>query len=187
MTRTDARFRIAAVRSPLATLSLSQAAAAQEVNLYTTREPGLIQPLDGFVHEVHRHQGQQHLHQGRPGRARGGRRPPVARRCADDRRHRRADRSGRKGADAAGAVGRARARRAGQPARERRASGSRSPCARASCTCEGSEPVDVHLRAAGRSRVEGQGLHARRPASLQHGARSPPTSRIMARPRRRPG
>ena len=43
------RFRSAAF-AVLATLSLSQAAAAQEVNLYTTREPGLMQPLmDSFT------------------------------------------------------------------------------------------------------------------------------------------
>ena len=47
---TGLAFCAAQRSSLLATLSVSQAAAAQEVNLYTTREPGLIQPLmDSFT------------------------------------------------------------------------------------------------------------------------------------------
>jgi iron(III) transport system substrate-binding protein len=50
MTRARGRFLRPAVFAGLATLSLGQATAAQEVNLYTTREPGLIQPLmDAFT------------------------------------------------------------------------------------------------------------------------------------------
>ena len=45
------------------------AAGAQEVNLYTTREPGLIQPLLDAFTQVHGRQGQFDLRQGRVGRA----------------------------------------------------------------------------------------------------------------------
>ena len=46
-----------------------------EVNVYTTREPGLIQPLLDAFTEGDRHQGQRDLHRERPRRARrGGRR-----------------------------------------------------------------------------------------------------------------
>jgi iron(III) transport system substrate-binding protein len=50
MTRVQVRVLRLAASAGLAILSFSQGAVAQEINLYTTREPGLIQPLmDSFT------------------------------------------------------------------------------------------------------------------------------------------
>ena len=145
------------------------AADAQEVNLYTTREPGLIQPLmDSFTKSTGIKVNSIFIKDGLAERvaAEGAQSPADVLMTVDF-----------------GALLDLIDKGLTQPVQsavlERRcrptfAAKGRVVCAlaaRASRLCaEGARTDVVHLRAAGRPAVEGQGLHARRPASLQHGA-----------------
>ena len=159
------------------------ALADGEVNLYTTREPGLIEPLlDAFTEETGIKVNTR-LRQGRPARARRRRRRQLAGRRADDGRHRQPGRSRRQGRHPADQVRGARSGDPGATSATRTATGSRCRCAPASSTSTKDLDLDdLHLRGARRPEVEGQGLHPLGPASLQHRAVRRLSSPSTARP-----
>ena len=96
-----------------------QAQAAEEVSLYTTREPKLIQPLlDAFTKESGIKVNTVFVKDGLLERQ--GRRRQVAGRRADDRGHRQPAGPGRRRRDPAGQVRNAGIRHPRQPARRRR-------------------------------------------------------------------
>ena len=114
----------------LATLAAAPAfAQSGEVNVYTTREPGLIQPLlDAFTEETGIKANTIFVESGLAERleAEGANSPADVISVVD---YGNSDRPRRPRPDAAGRVGGARRGGAGEPARSGRATGTRSRCA----------------------------------------------------------
>ena len=145
-------------------------AAGNEVNVYTTREPGLIQPLlDAFTKETGIKVNAIFVESGLAERveAEGANSPADVISVVDygnlidlvDR-----------GLTQPIEFGGARRGRSREPARSRPGTGSRSRCAPASSTSRRTacSDDDAHLRGSRRSEVEGPRLHPLRPAPLQH-------------------
>ncbi len=168
--------------SPSRALPLPMPArAAGEVNIYSYREPGLINPLLDRLHQRDRHQDERRVRLERSHRAPRRRRQEQPRRPPADPRVRSAAASGRCRRHAADAL---RRDRQGDPREAARRQGPvvRSDAARARrLRLEGPRQAGCdHLRGARRPEVARQDLHPLRPAHLQRRAR-----RLDDRPPRR--